>query len=171
MERIKIFLVMLITASIGLGISIVAISVASQKTQDVLSIILELISGQAPSDTPFFVPLSFMLFFSTTLASTIGAIYFLVLPEIKNKQVSDAGSIQEIVAVMKFLLPDEKQVVELLMKHEGACLQKDISKESGFSRLKTHRIIVRLAERGIVLTERYGNTNIVKLVTINETKK
>jgi uncharacterized membrane protein len=42
-------------------------------------------------------------------------------------------------------------------------LQKYIRNESGLSRLKTHRIVARLAERGIVTLEKMGNTNQVLL--------
>jgi hypothetical protein len=66
-------------------------------------------------------------------------------------------------AVMKTLKPDERQVLEVLKSHNGTYLQKLIKKEAGLSRLKTHRIIARLAERGIVTVRAYGNTNEVTL--------
>jgi len=42
-------------------------------------------------------------------------------------------------------------------------LQKYITKEAGLSRLKTHRVVAALSERGIVQVEKYGNTNQVSL--------
>jgi uncharacterized membrane protein len=42
-------------------------------------------------------------------------------------------------------------------------MQKFITQETGLSRLKTHRVVATLAERGIVLVERRGNTNEVSL--------
>jgi pyruvate/2-oxoglutarate dehydrogenase complex dihydrolipoamide dehydrogenase (E3) component len=42
--------------------------------------------------------------------------------------------------------------------HEG---QKYVGKEAGLSRLKTHRIVARFAERGIVTVKPLGNTNEV----------
>jgi uncharacterized membrane protein len=42
-------------------------------------------------------------------------------------------------------------------------LQKYIRKEAGLSRLKTHRILARLAVRGIVTLNKFGNTNEVQL--------
>ena len=59
--------------------------------------------------------------------------------------------------------PDEKKVLEVLAAHDGSYLQKFVVKESGLSKLKTHRIVARLAERGVVSVERSGNTNQVAL--------
>ena len=52
---------------------------------------------------------------------------------------------------------------EVLNAHNGKYLQKYIRNETGLSRLKTHRIIARLADRGIVSLEKTGNTNQVFL--------
>ena len=54
-------------------------------------------------------------------------------------------------------------MVEVLVAHDGKYLQKYIRSETGLSRLKTHRIVARLAERGIVSLEKTGNTNQVFL--------
>ena len=42
-------------------------------------------------------------------------------------------------------------------------LQKDIRWKTGLSRVKTHRILHRLAKRGIVSAEKYYNTNKITL--------
>ena len=59
--------------------------------------------------------------------------------------------------------PDERKVLEVLAAHNGKYLQKYISKETGLSKLRTHRIIARFVERGIVTASRSGNTNEVSL--------
>ncbi len=75
--------------------------------------------------------------------------------------------------IIKTLKPDERLVLEVLRKHDGKYLQKWIRKETGLTRLKTHRIIARLTDRGIVTVKTYGNTNEVALSSwINlDTKK
>ena len=65
--------------------------------------------------------------------------------------------------VIKTLKPNERLVLEVLRKHDGKYLQKWIRKETGLTRLKTHRIIARLADRGIVTVKTHGNTNEVEL--------
>jgi uncharacterized membrane protein len=59
--------------------------------------------------------------------------------------------------------PDERKVLEVLAAHDGKYLQKYISRESGLSKLRTHRIVARFVERGIVTASKSGNTNEVSL--------
>ncbi len=67
------------------------------------------------------------------------------------------------VSISKTLTSDERQVLNVLVAHNGKYLQKYIRNETGLSRLKTHRIVTRLAQRGIVTLEKIGNTNQVVL--------
>jgi uncharacterized membrane protein len=66
-------------------------------------------------------------------------------------------------AIVKTLTDEERKVIQVLTAHDGKYLQKYIRKEAGLSRLKTHRIVARLAERGIVTLKKSGNTNEVLL--------
>lgn len=59
--------------------------------------------------------------------------------------------------------PDERKVLEVLAVHDGKYMQKLVVKESGLSKLRVHRIISRLAERGIVRVAKSGNTHEVSL--------
>lgn len=59
--------------------------------------------------------------------------------------------------------PDERKVLEVLSAHGGKYLQKFIVKESGLSKLRTHRIVARFSDRGIVMVSKTGNTNEVAL--------
>jgi len=61
--------------------------------------------------------------------------------------------------ILKTMTPEEKKVLNVLVAHQGKYLQKYVVKESGLSRLKTHRIVARFAERGIVTVKEVGNTN------------
>ena len=102
------------------------------------------------------------MFLSTVLASVVGVIYFLVLPEMKDYFESDPGNGTSAM-VMKTLKPEERMVVDVLKVHGGTYLQKFIRQETGMSRLKTHRVVSTLSERGIVHIQRKGNTNEVSL--------
>jgi hypothetical protein len=61
--------------------------------------------------------------------------------------------------VLKTMTTEEQKVLNVLIAHQGKYLQKYVSKEAGLSRLKTHRIVARFAERGIVTVTEFGNTN------------
>ena len=78
---------------------------------------------------------------------------------------SDEGLARQrsIDVAIRLLEPDERRVVEALIAASGTMLQKDISHELGFTRVKTHRVIVKLLRRGVVTTERYYNTNRIEL--------
>ena len=64
---------------------------------------------------------------------------------------------------LRLMQSDEKRVVEALIEAGGSLLQKEISWEAGYSRVKTHRILVRLIRRGVVTSEKYYNTNKIAL--------
>ena len=64
---------------------------------------------------------------------------------------------------LRLLEPDERRVVEALSAAGGSMLQKDISYNLGFSRVKTHRVLVKLLRRGVVTAEKQYNTNRIEL--------
>jgi uncharacterized membrane protein len=73
------------------------------------------------------------------------------------------GRGRAVEVAMRLLEPDEKRVVEALVAAGGSMLQKDISHELEFSRVKTHRVLVRLIRRGVVTAEKYYNTNQIEV--------
>jgi hypothetical protein len=66
--------------------------------------------------------------------------------------------------VYAFVLSDEeKQAVAKLREAGGKLTQKDLSVKTGFSAVKTHRIVNRLKGKGAVETHAFGMTNMVVL--------
>jgi uncharacterized membrane protein len=161
MEKLKVVLIMLSSATLGLAVSLYVLALTLSPTESPLSVLSRILTRGLPADLPFFIPLSSLLFLSTVLASVVGVIYFLVLPEMKN-YVSGNGK-DTIAVVLRTLKPEERKVVSVLDAHGGTYLQKFITKEAGLSRLKTHRVVAALSERGIVHVEKRGNTNEVSL--------
>lgn len=80
-----------------------------------------------------------------------------------TQDASPQEEVTPIASVSKTLTLDEQKVLDVLVAHEGKYLQKYIRTETGLSRLKTHRIVSRLAERDIVTLEKIGNTNEVQI--------
>jgi len=97
--------------------------------------------------------------------------YATLFPELSEKEPAEKPSSISAVekgeatldAVLRVLKEDEKKVIETLVAEGGTMLQKDIRWKTGFSRVKTHRILYRLAERGLVSAEKYYNTNRITL--------
>ena len=153
MEKLKVLLIILLAATAGLAVSmyILALSVAPDVSP--LTVLGELLTGGFSPNLAVLIPLSTLLFLFTLLASVVGIIYFLVVPEMKN-YVPWGGSGREAVSiVLRTLKPEERSVVTVLDAHGGTYLQKYITKEAGLSRLKTHRVIAALSVRGIVMAE------------------
>ena len=114
--------------------------------------------------------------------SIIGVVFYLAFPQLRYVKrtceipnttsvamepvKSDVGLVGSSVVepntcgvILKTMTPEEQKVLNVLVAHQGKYLQKYVSKEAGLSRLKTHRIVARFAERGIVSVTEFGNTN------------
>jgi len=98
---------------------------------------------------------------------SVGLLAHLALfPEIKQEpytQPALQAEPQTFEAVKRVLKDDERKIVELIISSGGSMLQRDIARQSGFSRVKTHRILYRLSTRGIVVAEKYYNTYRITL--------
>jgi len=165
LDKLKILLTMLVSAAGGLGVSGYILALILAPTESPLEVLSQLLTRGFPATFPFLVLFSSLLFLSTILASVVGIIYFLVLPEIKEYYATGNGNGKENTAmVLKTLKPEERSIVNVLDAHGGTYLQKYITREAGLSRLKTHRVVAALSERGIVTVEKYENTNQVSLV-------
>ena len=66
--------------------------------------------------------------------------------------------------IMKFLSEEDREIVALLLSKEGMTTQSEIAKLPGMSRLKAHRVVKKLEDRGIVHVEKYGKINMVRIV-------
>jgi predicted transcriptional regulator len=127
---------------------------------------------------PYFGVL-FAVLIGVTIMGVVGLGYYLLYPQIRVGSVGVIQTTQNIAAtqsatnsingatpyesISKTLTEDERKILEVLNSHQGKYLQKYIRTETGLCRLQTHRIIARLANRGIVSLEKIGNTNQVYL--------
>lgn len=66
-------------------------------------------------------------------------------------------------AIYKLLDADERKVLAKIVDNGGKALQSELSYLEGLDKVKAHRIIERMVERGIVEKEAFGKTNVVKL--------
>lgn len=128
-------------------------------------------SGRYASSNPYwgFLGIAFIILVGLVVVGIGGFVYFQLYPEstTTKKRVRQTFQIDKdtlpIDSVLKTLNEDEKKVLDVLLSHEGKYLQKYIRKEAELTRLKTHRVVARLAERGIVTLKKTGNTNEVQI--------
>lgn len=66
-------------------------------------------------------------------------------------------------AIYKLLDSDERKVFEKIIENKGKALQSEISYIEGIGKVRAHRIIDKMVEKGIIEKEAFGKTNSVKL--------
>lgn len=112
-----------------------------------------------------------------SIVALTGIAFYLVFPELKytknpqrtNNQQTNLQSHQSTAPNNNYdilyntMTPDEQKIFTVLKNHQGKYLQKYIAKEAQLNRLKTHRIIARFSQRGIVTVKEFGNTNEVSI--------
>jgi len=86
-----------------------------------------------------------------------------VIEKEESEAEEEEKSTKAVDVAMRLLEPDEKRVMEALVAAGGSMLQKNLSHELGFSRVKIHRVLVRLIRRGVVTAEKYYNTNRIEV--------
>jgi len=78
-------------------------------------------------------------------------------------------SITQIVSdswLEKITDENDKKVISLLKENNGALTQSQLVKEFGMTKVKVHRIIVKLESNKIIEKFKYGQTNKIKLKKI-----
>ena len=75
----------------------------------------------------------------------------------ENLKLNNNGSI------LKLLNLNEKKVIEKLNETKGSALQSEIGRMDGMTKLKAHRAVKELEQKGVVMLEQYGKTNKILL--------
>lgn len=130
---------------------------------------------------PWLIWPSILVLVGIAAVGVFGFVYYLAYPQINltvpsNEVTHPIRVLAENPKVnwstlLRTSKPDERKVLEVLASHNGTYLQKFIVKDSGLSRLRTHRIISRFVERGVVTATKSGNTNEIRLAEwLKETK-
>ena len=186
MKRIAWFLLLLITALAAF--LLITTWYAAIENESMSNMMSQMMGGQnlsgvsSPTMSPY-IWASLVAAIGVVIVGGFGFVYYVLFPEISISRQSTNGAAtvpsqtvtesnnaktpspteDKLLTLMRASKPDERKVLEVLVTHDGKCLQKTIVKESGLSRLKVHRIVSRFAGRGIVSVSESGNTNEVGL--------
>jgi uncharacterized membrane protein len=101
-------------------------------------------------------PFSMMLLFNGILL-LIGGVSIWSLT--REKEIKSAK--ERMTSLL--LMPEERLVIDELKKCKGSMLQSQLVKRTGLSKVKMHRIISKLALKGIIKKYPYGLTNKIVL--------
>lgn len=95
-----------------------------------------------------------------SIGIAIGAlIYYFMSSKAESKE---KGMKKTADVLLQFLNSDEKKVVDLLIENKGKVLQSELTRLPGMTKVKSHRIVQKLADRGVIESEHLGKTNVVK---------
>lgn len=101
-------------------------------------------------------PFSLMLLFNGIVLLAGGiSLWFIT----REKEIASAK--EKITSLL--LQPDERIILNELKKYKGESTQSQLTMKTGMNKVKVHRIIGRLAARGIVKKYNYGMTNKIVL--------
>jgi uncharacterized membrane protein len=169
MKRVVIFGLLSSIGLIGTLASLYMTATWWARTHPDMTEMMRRMMGAGPVATPSTVdlPLIFLpaLFLIIAASGLVGFTYHLAMPDIPKSQSRDnpLARADTHQMILRTLTPEERRVIEVLLLHNRVYLQKYLSKEAGLSRLRTHRLVKRLAERGILSVSPKGNTNEVRL--------
>jgi uncharacterized membrane protein len=65
--------------------------------------------------------------------------------------------------VLRLLSGDERAMYKVLMDSGGEALQKDLMEKAKMSNAKVSRVLDRLSVKGIIVKERHGSTNKIRI--------
>jgi len=65
--------------------------------------------------------------------------------------------------ILNFLCYNEKKLIKKSIEQKGTALQSEISRIEGMGKVKTHRLVKDLERKGVIIVEKYGNTNRINL--------
>lgn len=110
----------------------------------------------ANASSLLFSPFS-ITFLITGIISLLGG--FSIWNLVREKEIKSAK--KKILDT--FLLPEEKKVLDEVEKHGGSLRQNEIVRNTGFSRVRVHRIIKNLEKKNLIIKQQYGMTNKIVL--------
>jgi uncharacterized membrane protein len=79
------------------------------------------------------------------------------------KASSGLDGVEVQSTLLKFLNYHENQVMKKLIEHDGIVLQSEISRIPSMGKVKAHRVLQDLEQKGIIKKEPYGKTNRIIL--------
>jgi uncharacterized membrane protein len=111
---------------------------------------------------PEFVELLYRFHFElmiivSVLGVFVGAATYFLLYE--KAETASKEAVWNAELLLSFLNADERAVVEALAKSDGHTTQAQISRMEGMTRLRAHRVVLKLAEKKIIRIEKLGKTN------------
>lgn len=103
----------------------------------------------------------FLLPFIAFIGLLVGTIVFYIMSDkVAQKEMSLEKNSK---LILNFLTGQERKIIETLLEHGGKVQQYELSHLPNLNKVKTHRILLNLEEKGIVQKEKLGKINKIVL--------
>jgi hypothetical protein len=126
----------------------------SMSKEDIIQTIYE---RQAEESMPFYYFIPLFGFFGVVVGSTI---YFILSSDIEKKE---SVIKHKADVILKLLEPEERKVVNKIVENEGKVQQVEITYMEGYTKVKAHRIVESLVQKGVLTKEAVGKMRLIKL--------
>ncbi len=125
------------------------------KTKD--QIIQYLYEKQATEHIPFYFFIPIFSFFGIAIGALI---YYLLNEELEKKQKVIE---YDTKIILQLLDPNERKVINKIVENNGKLQQIEITYMEGYTKVKAHRIIENLVQKGILTKEKLGKMRLIKM--------
>ena len=103
----------------------------------------------------------YLLPFIAFVGLLVGTIAYYIM---SDKVIQQGESLKNNTKIiLNFLTGQERKVIETLLENEGKVQQYELSHLPNLNKLKTHRILVNLEQKGIIHKEKLGKINKIVL--------
>lgn len=99
--------------------------------------------------------------FAAFIGLLVGTVVYYIMSEKINQQ--EFGRDKNTKIILNFLNSHERKVIDTLIEHEGRVQQYELSHLPNLNKVKTHRILVNLEQKGIIHKEKLGKINKIVL--------
>ncbi len=105
------------------------------------------------------------LLFSALAGLFAGSLTYYFMSEKKEREINQISHDfhRDMKSALKFLEPDYRKVIQILIKNKGSMFQSKLSSESGLSRVSISRMLSVLEKKEIVHKKQSGMTNEIFL--------
>jgi hypothetical protein len=120
-------------------------------------IIQAIYERQADEGLPFYYFIPIFGFFGIVVGA---AIYFIFSSDLEKKETIIRNNTD---VILKLLEPEERKVLGKIVENNGKIQQVEITYMEGFTKVKAHRILEKLVQKGILTKEAMGKMRLIRL--------
>lgn len=112
---------------------------------------------QAEGNTPFYYFIPIFAFFGIAVGALI---YYIMSGDLEEKEKIIEYDTE---LILKLLNPEERKVMRKIVENEGKVQQIEITYMEGYTKVKAHRIIESLVQKGILEKEKLGKMRLIRM--------